>query len=140
MRLAIVGVLGSGKSTLFRAFTGAQEMAPAAASAAGGALAVVKVRDPRLEWLRDKYNPKKYTPIAVTVQDFPGLPDRAETTGMKLSELLAAAREADGIILCVRAFEADSYPYKRASPDPVHEAEDVALELVFADLDQTVRR
>lgn len=137
MKLAIVGVLGSGKSTLFRAFTGG---AAPQAQGHGPAVAVVKVRDPRLEWLRDFYKPKKYTPVAVEVQDFPGLPDRAETTGMKLSELLAAAREAEGLVICVRGFEDPTYPYKRASADPRREAEDVAAELAFADLDVTVRR
>jgi GTP-binding protein YchF len=103
-------------------------------------VAVVKVRDPRLEWLRDVYQPKKYTPVAVEVQDFPGLPDKAETTGMKLGELLAAAREAEGLIVCVRGFEDPTYPYKRASADALREADDIAAELVFADLDQAARR
>ncbi|MCG3135225.1 MAG: Ribosome-binding ATPase YchF [Planctomycetes bacterium] len=141
MRLAIVGALGAGKTTLFRAFTGQTgPQGDAAPSGAGPAVAVVKVRDPRLETLRERWNPRKYTPIAVTVQDFPGIPDRGETSGMKLGELLAAAREADGLIVCVRAFECDSYPYKRAAPDPLREAEDVVDELAFADLDQAVRR
>lgn len=137
MKLAIVGALGSGKTTLHRAFTGA---AAPAHHGSGPAVAVVKVRDPRLEWLRDRYQPRKFTPVAVEVQDFPGLPEKAETTGMKLGELLAAAREADGLIVCVRGFEEPSYPYKRAAADPAREAGDVAAELAFADLDQAVRR
>jgi len=139
MKLAIVGALGSGKTTLFRAFTGAAPAAPGG-HGTGPATAVVKVRDARLEWLRDRYSPRKYTPAAVEVLDFPGLPDRAETTGMKLSELLAAAREADGLVVCVRAFEDPTYPYRNAAPNAVREADDVAAELVFADLDQAVRR
>jgi GTP-binding protein YchF len=141
MRLAIVGALGSGKTTLFRAFTGAQGAAAVpGAHGAGPAVAVVKVRDPRLEWLRDRYNPRKYTPVAVEVQDFPGLPEKAETTGLKLSELLAQAREADGLIVCVRAFEDPTYPYKHAAANAAREADDIAAELAFADLDQCLRR
>ncbi|MCE9635384.1 MAG: DUF933 domain-containing protein [Planctomycetes bacterium] len=109
MKLAIVGAKGSGKSTLFRAFTGAD--ATPVGGNAGPVVAVVKVRDPRLEWLRDKYQPKKYTPVAVEVQDFPALPDRAEIEGMKLSEMLAALREAEGLIICVRGFEDPTYPH-----------------------------
>lgn len=138
MKLAIVGALGSGKTTLFRAFTGASGAAPQ--HGGGPAVAVVKVRDPRLEWLRDVYKPRKYTPVAVEVQDFPGLPEQSETTGTKLSELLAQAREADGLIVCVRAFEEPAYPYKHAAARAAKEADDVVAELAFADLDQCLRR
>ena len=137
MRLAIVGAKGSGKSTLFRAFTGA---APAPAAADGTRVAVVKVRDERLEWLRDFHKPRKYTPVAVEVIDFPGMPDSSETTGMKLSELLAAAREAEGLVVCIRAFEDPTYPYKNAAPNAVAEASQVIGELAFADLDVAVKR
>jgi GTP-binding protein YchF len=137
MRLAIVGAKGSGKSTLFRAFTGA---APAPAAADGTRVAVVKVRDERLEWLRDFHKPRKYTPVAVEVIDFPGMPDASETTGMKLGELLAAAREAEGLVVCIRAFEDPTYPYKNAAPNALAEASQVIGELAFADLDVAVKR
>jgi len=137
MRLAIVGAKGAGKTTLFRAFTGA---APAPANPDGTRVAVVKVRDERLEWLRDFHKPKKYTPVAVEVVDFPGMPDSSETSGMKLSELLAAAREAEGLLICVRAFEDPTYPYKNAQPSAAAEASQVATELAFADLDVATKR
>lgn len=137
MRLAIVGAKGAGKTTLFRAFTGA---APAPAQSDGTRVSVVKVRDERLEWLRDFHKPKKYTPVAVEVVDFPGLPDSSETTGMKLSELLAAARETEGLLICIRAFEDPTYPYKNAAADALGEAAQVVTELAFADLDVATKR
>jgi GTP-binding protein YchF len=137
MRLAIVGAKGAGKTTLFRAFTGA---APAPAAADGTRVAVVKVRDERLEWLRDFFKPKKYTPVAVEVVDFPGLPDADETTGMKLGEFLAAARETEGLLICIRAFEDPTYPYKNAAPNAAAEAAHVIGELAFSDLDVAVKR
>ncbi len=136
MRLAIVGARGSGKSTLFRAFTGQG----AAAGGHGPAVSVVRVRDPRLEWLRDHHQPRKYTPVALEISDFPGLPDPSETTGVKLSELLAQAREAEGLIICVRGFTDPTYPYREAAPNPASEADGVATELAFADLDVATRR
>jgi hypothetical protein len=139
MRLAVVGVHGSGKSTLFRAFTGAS--APSAGGAPGAApLAVVKVRDPRLERLRDMYTPRKYTPAAVEVIDLPGLPGPGEPPSDRRSELLAAARESDGLVLVVRAFEEPSYPYAEARADPAREASHLVAELSFADLDISMKR
>lgn len=139
MRLAVAGVHGSGKSTLFRAFTGASAPAPGGAPGAA-ALAVVKVRDPRLERLRDMFQPRKYTPAAVEVLDLPGLPGPGEPASDRRSELLASARESDGLVLVVRAFEEPSYPYAEAKPDPAREAAHLAGELCFADLDIASKR
>jgi len=135
MRLAIVGALGSGKSTLFRAFTGAEP-----GFGQGPSVSVVRVRDERLEWLRDHFNPRKYTPVALEICDFPGLPEPSETIGVKLSELLAQAREAEGLIVCVRGFTDPTYPYPSPEPNPAAEADNVATELAFADLDVASRR
>ena len=139
MRLAIVGVHGSGKSTLFRAFTGVAA-APSTGGTAGAPLAVVKVRDPRLALLRDMFQPKKYTPAAVEVLDLPGLPGPGEPASSRRPELLAAARESDGLVLVVRAFEEPSYPYAEARSDPAREAVHLAGELAFADLDMAMKR
>ncbi len=139
MRLAVVGVHGSGKSTLFRAFTGAAGV-PAGSGPGAAPLAVVKVRDPRLARLRDMYRPEKYTPAAVEVLDLPGLPGPGEPASARHPELLAAARECDGLVLVVRAFEEPSYPYAEAHPDPAREAAHLAGELAFADLDVATKR
>ena len=140
MRLAIVGVHGSGKSTLFRAFTGARAPAAPGGKEQPPPLAIVKVRDPRLERLRDMHRPEKYTPAAVEVLDLPGLPGPGEQAPKGWPELLAAARESDGLLLVVRAFEEASYPYAEARPDPVKEAAHLTGELAFADLDTASRR
>jgi len=139
MRLAIVGVHGSGKSTLFRAFTGAGAPPPGGAPGAAP-LAVVKVRDLRLERLRDMFKPGKYTPAAVEVLDLPGLPGPGEPSSARKPDLLAAARESDGLLLVVRAFEEPSYPYAEARADPAKEALHLAGELAFADLDIASKR
>ena len=104
MRLAIVGARGSGKSTLFRAFTGAEP-----GYGQGPSVSVVRVRDERLEWLRDKYEPKKYTPVALEVSDFPGLPDPGETSGVKLSEL-AGVEQLPPMETCLSCHDGTSAP------------------------------
>ena len=140
MRLAVVGVHGSCKSTLFRAFTGALPPPHGGGAAAAAPLAVVKVRDPRLERLRDMYRPERYTPAAVEVIDLPGLPGPGEPSSARRPELLAAARESDGLLLVVRAFEEPSYPYAVAGADPAKETVHLAGELAFADLDVASKR
>lgn len=138
MQLAIVGARGSGKSTLFTAFTGA--VPDPTANPRDPARAQVRVRDPRLEWVREIYDPNKFTPAAIDVLDFPGLPDAGDMSGVKLAELLAAAREADGLIVCVRGFEDPTYPYNDPTAAPLREADHVQSELAFADLEVATRR
>jgi GTP-binding protein YchF len=139
VRLAIVGVRGSGKSTLFRAFTGAAS-APASGPPGAAPVAMVKVPDPRLRRLREMFQPRKYTPAAVEVLDLPGLPAPGEGAAERKPDLLAAARESDGLVLVVRAFEEPSYPHPDPAADPAREAAHLAAELAFADLDMATKR
>jgi len=75
MKVGIIGLPFSGKSTLFAALTGRGEEA----TGKGAGLGVVKVPDPRVEHLAHVYKPKKKTLAEITFCD-----------------LLAGAREAKG--------------------------------------------
>ena len=101
MKIGIVGLPGCGKTTLFNLLTETFE-APDFGHAPGKPrIKSVKVRDPRLERLRDDYQPKKYTPAAVEIHDFPAL-SGGEEDRAGLADLLAPAREMDALILVVR--------------------------------------
>jgi len=140
MRVALVGPPLSGKSTLF-----------AAVAEAGGSrvdlsrpdqphLAVVKVPDERLTWLAELYNPKKLTPAELEFLDLPGfdLSDEAGRTRAKAH--WAAMRQADMLVMVVRAFESDAVPPYRNRVDPAADVEELLTELLFADLDQVTSR
>ena len=59
MKVALLGLMQSGMSTLFSAISG-KEPSPLGATAIDEA--IVSVPDERLEWLSDFYKPKKTTP------------------------------------------------------------------------------
>jgi len=124
MRVALVGRPGSGKTTLWRALGGVEGGAPAAA------IVSVEVPDPRLEWLRDLHEPKKFTPARIEFLDLPGIPEKDERGK---GERLAAARESGALVAVVRAFADPSYPYERPDPDPLGEARSLREELRLGD-------
>ncbi|KAA3607273.1 MAG: redox-regulated ATPase YchF [Planctomycetota bacterium] len=128
MKVGLVGLPGAGKTSLFRALGGEREKLPHAPNDERP-LVSVEVPDPRLEWLRDLYQPKKFTPARVEFCDLPGLPDK-EVKGK--AELLAAIRECDALALVLREFEHD--PYGLGPPQVLADLDTLRTEFLLGDL------
>jgi ribosome-binding ATPase YchF (GTP1/OBG family) len=134
MRIALLGLRGSGKTTVFNAVADTPVSVPAGGLQNETHVQVVKVRDPRLERCRDMFRPKKYTPAGVEVWDPPGLPTgTSEADKEKRVRLLASLREADAYVVVVRGFRTDHYPYDRPAADPAADAARVVEEAALAD-------
>lgn len=131
MNLGIVGRPGSGKTTLFHALGGPPRPKVPQSPGDERVVASIEVPDPRLEWLRDLEQPKKFTPARIEFVDLPGLPVK-DARGK--AELLAALRDCDGFVLVARAFESMSYPYE-GSPesDPAAEVRSLQEEFLLED-------
>ena len=84
MKLGIIGLPLSGKTTVFNALTG--QHLPTSDHAATGKLevsiAVVDVPDPRVGDLAARYRPKKTTYATVTFTDIGGIEEGIGTTGI----------------------------------------------------------
>jgi GTP-binding protein YchF len=128
LKLGILGLPGSGKSTLFDLLTESVEGPDFKQARNQPRLKVVKVRDPRLERLRDDYRPRQYTPAAFELLDFPAV--SSEETRSGLADLLAPARETDALFVVLRGFEG---PGQR-SLDVERDFAEVREELILADL------
>jgi hypothetical protein len=138
MRLGIIGLPQSGKTTVFNALTGGA--VPTAASGGYGQdthVAVVKVPDERVDRLTEMFNPKKTTYGEVQYTDFPGAGfgsrDKSE------SAWVGALRTVDALVHVVRAFENPSVP-REGPVDPEGDAEKIHFELVLSDLALVERR
>lgn len=131
MRIVIVGFPMSGKTTLFTAISGVKRDHVRASDELPAA---VHVPEPRLEWLRDLYKPRKYTEATVTFVDLPGTAE-GDSEHAGLTRHLPTLREADALLLIVRAFESDSVPAHRLRIDPRADLSELREEMLLADFE-----
>jgi len=117
LEVGIVGLPGSGKTTLFTALTRAH----------GGEygktnVGMAPVADERLGALAEVVHARKITPATIRVQDVPG-------TG---PALLGNLRQVDALLVVLDAFSPGA--------DPAGDLENLSLELLVADRDHVERR
>jgi ribosome-binding ATPase len=115
LQVGIVGLQNAGKTTLFRALTGA-------AATGRDNVGMAAVPDPRLGRLAETVNAKKVTPAAIRVVDVPG-------TG---AELLGNLRQVDLVLAVLDGWS--------GTRDPAADYEELELELLAADRDHVARR
>jgi ribosome-binding ATPase len=142
VQIAIVGLAGSGKTTVFNTLTRGH----AETGGYGGItmnVGVVKVPDERLDRLAEIFKPKKIVHADVTYVDLPAPPTSTEGhvgTEELPAEHLARLRDSDALLHVVRAFEDASHPHPEGSVDPSRDLERLDLEFMLADLAMTDRR
>lgn len=120
----LVGLPGSGKSTLFALLAGPGGAPPP--GRAGVARRVVAVPDPRLDLLAADFAPRKPVHTQLEVLDVPGLVpgERARTL-----HFLEAVRGADALIFVLRGFASGP-----ETANPAGELDTLEAELILTDL------
>ena len=136
MQVAIVGLPGSGKTTVFTALGGHPSEHGHAAGRAAPNIGVVPVPDPRVDALAEVFHPKKSVYADVTYVDL-AIPAGATRAGTVDPDLLGRVRAADALLLVAQAF--DSATADRPT-DPWRDVDELDLEYVVADLEVVTRR
>jgi len=142
VQIAIVGLAGAGKTTVFNTLT----RGSVSTGGFGGLelhVGVVKVPDERLERLAAIFRPKKIVHADVTYLDLPALPASSEGrvgTEELPAEHLGRLRDADALLHVVRAWDDPSHPHPAGSVDPWRDLEQLDLEFTLADLAVAERR
>jgi GTP-binding protein YchF len=137
VQVTIVGLPGSGKSTVFNALTGSHaETGGFSGGRAAPNVGVVKVPDERLDRLSELFHPKKTTPADVTYVDV-AIPAGAAREGTIQPDVLAQIRNADALLHVARAFDAGT---AERSIDPWRDVDEMDLEFTVADLTVVEKR
>jgi GTP-binding protein YchF len=141
MKIAIIGLANSGKTTVFNALTrGNAETTSYASGQLEPNVATVKVPDQRLQVLAKMFDPKKVTPADVQYVDVGGLSSGARQSGGLPPALLNFIGGADALLHVARAFEDDSVAHPEGSVNLARDVESVDLELAFSDMAIIERR
>ncbi len=132
MKLGIIGLPQTGKTTIFNALTGHNQPTDASAGRMEVHTAVVDVPDPRVDVLSEMYNPKKTMYAKVTYADIAGLEGSGQ--GNISGQLLNHIAQMDGLIHVVRCFEDESVAHAAGSVDPARDIDSMNSELLLNDL------
>jgi hypothetical protein len=133
MRLGIIGLPQSGKTTIFNAVTSGDVPTGISAGRVQVNTSVVDVPDPRVDRLSAMFNPKKTIYAKVTYSDIAGLDGSAGKSGISGS-LLNQLTQMDGFIHVLRCFEDDNVPHQEGSVDPVRDLHMMDSEFILNDL------
>jgi GTP-binding protein YchF len=136
MELGIVGLPKAGKTTLFNTLTASHLATDKFVASKKTNVGVAAVPDPRLEALRDLFNPRRYVPATVTYVDVPGIKKGEGPESLDLAEL----KNVDALVHVVRAFADPEILHSDGSVDPARDIATFDLELILADHSLIERR
>jgi len=138
LKVAIIGLSNSGKTTVFNALTGQNLETTIYPTTSGEPnVGVVKVPDLRLERLSAIFKPKKTTYATVEYIDYFGITKGDAQQNRKVFDLI---KDVDAIAHIVRAFEDDAVLHPMNTIDPLRDIETVELELIFGDFELVEKR
>jgi GTP-binding protein YchF len=131
MRLGIIGLPQSGKTTIFNALTRGDQPLTTSGGRFDVHTGVVDVPDMRIDRLSEMFKPKKTIYAKVTYGDIAGLEGgQAAISG----QLLNVLTQMDGFLHVVRCFEDANVPHPAGSLNPLRDISTMDSELLINDL------
>jgi GTP-binding protein YchF len=131
MKIGLIGLPNSGKTTVFNALTGSE--APVTAYSSDRAkphVAIINVKDERVKRLSEMYNPMKTVYATVEFVDFAGLSAGSAKEGIFSGEAMGMMRMMDAFALVTRNFKHDLM----GPPAPLKDMGQVEEELLVSDM------
>ena len=132
MRLGIIGLPQSGKTTVFNALTRGDTPVTMGTGRFEVHTAVVDVPDPRVDVLSKMFNPRRTIYAKVTYADIAGLEGKG--SGNISGPLLNQLTQMDGLVHVVRCFTDPNVPHPLGSVDPIRDIRAMDEEFILNDL------
>ena len=133
MKLGIIGLPQSGKTTIFNALTRGNQPITTSGGRFDVHTGVVDVPDVRVDRLSELFKPKKTIYAKVTYADIAGLEGGASKTGLSGS-LLNQLNQMDGFVQVVRCFGNEIVPHPAGNIDAQRDLASMEAELLINDL------
>jgi GTP-binding protein YchF len=130
MKIGLLGLPRSGKTTVFNALTKAEAPVAHSNGKAEPNLAVIRVLDERVDRLSEIYDPRKTVYATVEFVDFVGLAESADRKDILSGAAMAMVKNMDALALVVRNFNDDLL----GNPTPLEEVRKINDELMLSDL------
>jgi ribosome-binding ATPase YchF (GTP1/OBG family) len=131
MKLGIIGLPQTGKTTIFNALTRGNQPVTTSGGRFEVHTGVVDVPDERVDRLSAMFKPKKTIYAKVTYADIAGLEGgKAAISGALLNQL----SQMDGLLHVVRCFDDPSVPHPAMTIDPQRDIANMDAELLLNDL------
>jgi hypothetical protein len=131
MKIGLIGLSQTGKTTVFNLLAGRGEDTAHAGGRAPAQRAVIKVPDPRLDRLAAVYHPKKITHAEIDFTDLAGFEHgKGGLPQARINEM----RNLDALVHVLRAFESPVVAHAGGSSTPVADAQAIEQELILTDL------
>src|SRR4030065_55682 len=137
MRLGIIGLPQSGKTTVFNALTRGHQPLTTSGGRFDVHTGVVDVPDVRVVHLSEMFKPKKTIYAKVTYADIAGLEGSQSAISGQLLNILT---QMDGLVHVVRCFEDANVPHLSESVNPLRDIATMDAELLLNDMIAVERR
>lgn len=135
MRIGIIGLEQSGKTTLFNALSQSAKDAGLSASYRKDAnVSIVKVPDARLERLHSLYPAAKKVQATIEYVDVGGLAKGSTQRKGFQEQFLTNLRNVDALLCVLRLFKNDAVPHSEGSIDAARDWRILEDEFLFSDL------
>ena len=117
MKVAIIGLPKSGKTTIFNTLTKGNAEVTAYSASLSSNVGIAQVHDSRLDTLSQAFHPKKTTPAEVNYVDIGGSLKQTGNKGEMSGELLNYLTTADALLQVVRLFTDEQLPHPEGNID-----------------------
>jgi GTP-binding protein YchF len=137
MKIGLLGLPNSGKTTIFNALTKSEvDVAAYTSNKAEPNIGIVEVGDARVTRLSQLYKPKKTTYASIEIVDFTGFSEGSAREGDFSNSQMSLIRNMDAIALVCRNF---TYGHKE-DPAPLSDIDTVDTEFILSDMIRTETR